>query len=161
MQASLRRKALLASAFAFAFAAASAADEHTRWFEGSDKVFIRQHERFYRIQEPHVHMKLARSSFEAGHRSLAADEIERAAVGFAYFADRTAGEDKRQLDATERELNKLADRVRRGEVDGVGELDSLFADGRRVLAGESLKAPEAAAPPSAQPPAPAAPPTPQ
>lgn len=162
MRARLRQGTFIASVLALALANAGAAADETRWFEGRDRVFIRQHEMFQRVDEPHLHMKRARSSFEAGHRGLAADEIERAAVGFAYFADRSAGEDKRQLDATERELNKLADRVRKGEVDGVGELDSLFSDGRRVLARESLKAPESAPPAAPQPPAePAAPPTPQ
>ena len=158
MPALLRRSARLASALALVSLAAAAGADDTRWFEGRDKVYMRQHETFYRVEEPHVHMKRARSSFESGHHGLAADEMERAAVGFAYFSDRTAGEDRRQLEATERELNKLADRVRRHEVDGVAEIDSLFADATRVLARESLKAPEAApAGPPAAPKPPSAP----
>lgn len=154
------RTAFLLSA-GLALAAAGAAADDTRWFEGRDKVFVRQHEMFYRVLEPHVEMKRARNSFEAGHQSVAADELERAAAGFAYFADRSGGEDRRQLEATERELNKLSDRVRKGEVDGVGEIDALIADARRVLARESLKLPEAPPPPVAPAPAPDAPPTPK
>jgi hypothetical protein len=153
-----RRIHALASTAALAALVAAAparADQTPRWFEGSDKVFIRQHEMFFRVQEPHVEMKRARKAFEAGHRAVAADDLERAAVGFAYFADRAAGEDRKQLEATEKALNQLADRVRRGEVDGVGELDALFADAEKVLAKESLTVPAATSPaPTPEAPAP-------
>lgn len=144
-------RTLLAAAATLAIhlGAGGAAAEETRWFRPGEKVYIRQHEQFFAVQEPHVHMKLARRAFEKGLNSVAADEIERAAVGFAYFAQRGAGQDRKQLEASSQALGDLASEVRKGDVDGVGQLDLVFKDARRVLAGESLKEPAAAGAPAA------------
>jgi hypothetical protein len=119
-----------------------------RWFIGSDKVFIRQHETFVRVQEPDVHMSRARRGFVKDRRSYAADELEKAAVGFAYFAQRTAGEDRRRLETAEKALSQLADQIRRGDVDEVTTLDRALEDASRALAGQPEKAAAAPAAPS-------------
>jgi hypothetical protein len=114
---------------------AARADEK-RWFEDSDKVFIRQHELFVRISEPDVHLKRARRAFASDNRFNAADELEKAAAGCSYFADRSAGGERAQLEIASRALNKLADQIRRGEVDEITTLDRAIADANRILAGE-------------------------
>jgi hypothetical protein len=99
--------------------------------------------------EPDVHLKRARESFVKNHASLAADELEKAAAGFAYFADRSAGDERKELDAASRGLNKLADDVRAKRVGEVTNFDRALADANRILARE--KAPSTPAePPKAQ-----------
>jgi hypothetical protein len=132
------------------FASGALADEK-RWFEGSDKVFIRQREQFVRISEPHIHLTRAQRSFAKGHRSAAADELEKASAGFAYFEDRAAGEHRAQLRLASRALTKLADDVRDGDVQEITEVDRAVADAKRVLAGTPKAAPKVG-PPSPAPP---------
>jgi hypothetical protein len=132
---------------------ASLADEK-RWFENSDKVFIRQRDQFERIQEPDVHLDRARRGFAKENRAYAADELEKAAAGFAYFADRAAGSERKELEIASHALNRLADQVRRDEVDEITTLDRAIADAKRVLAGEPAPAgwqppPKPAPPPPA------------
>jgi hypothetical protein len=139
-------------ALAFALAAlvvsgAPAAAEDKRWFEGGDKVFIRQHERFERIFEPDVHLSRARRSFVKDHAASAADELEKAAAGFAYFAERKAGGERKELETAERGLNKLADDVRARRVGEITNFDRALEDARRILArgpapAEPAKAPD-------------------
>jgi hypothetical protein len=130
-------------------AALPGAAETKRWFRDGDKVYIRQHLRFEQVFEPDVHLKRARESFVKNHASLAADELEKAAAGFAYFADRSAGDERKELDAASRGLNKLADDVRAKRVGEVTNFDRALADANRILARE--KAPSTPAePPKAQ-----------
>jgi hypothetical protein len=121
--------------------------EDKRWFEGGDKVFVRQHEDFVRIQEPDVHLQRAHRRFAKGIKAGAADELEKAAAGFAYFAQRSAGADRKELTLASRALNKLADQVRRGEIDEITTLERAIADAKRILAGEPAQSAEPAAPP--------------
>lgn len=122
-----------------------------RWFEGGDKVFIRLHDDFVRIQEPDIHLQRAHRRYAKGLKGGAADELEKAAAGFSYFAERAAGEDRRELSLAARALGKLADQTRRGEVGEITELERAIADAQRILAGQPK--PEAA--PPAKPPEPA------
>jgi hypothetical protein len=126
------------SAWAFALvgllaAGTRAAAEDKRWFEDGDRVFIRQHEQFERIFEPDVHLSRARRSFVKDHAANSADELERAAAGFAYFAERAAGEERKQLEAAERGLNKLADDVRARRVGEITNFDRALEDAKRIL----------------------------
>lgn len=122
-------------AFALGLALAAAASaEPQRWFHQNDRVYIRQREQFVRILEPHVHLERARRSFSSGQLGIAADELERAAGGFAYFAERAAGEERRELETAERGLQKLADDVRAGRVGEITNLERALADAERILA---------------------------
>ncbi|HEU4429701.1 MAG TPA: hypothetical protein VFT98_13150 [Myxococcota bacterium] len=132
MRRTLRGALVLAAAL---LVASPLAAQTKRWFEDSDKVYIRQNFEFIRIQEPDVHMKRARRSFEKGQRSNASNELERAAAGFAYFAERAAGAQRRELTTASRALNELADQIRKREVDEITTLDRAIADAERVLAG--------------------------
>ena len=114
----------------------AASADTPRWFTGSDKVYLRQHGQFVRVQEPSTHLARARRSYLKGHTSISADELEKAAVGFAYFADRSAGPSRQELELATRALEKLADEVRAKRVDEVTTLDRALADARRILAGE-------------------------
>ncbi len=129
---SAARAAALSLLLALSLSTGAAADGK-RWFEGSDKVFIRLHEQFERISEPDVHLERAQRSFAKGHRSVSADELEKASAGFAYFEDRSAGERSADLRLASRALSKLADDMRRGEVLETTELDRAVADAMRVL----------------------------
>ncbi len=126
--------------------ASGAGADARRWFEGSDKVYIRQHEQLVRIQEPRFHMTQARRAFAKGLRSVAADDFEKAAAGFAYFRDRAAGDNRKQLDLASRALDKLGDDIRRGKVDEVTTLDRAIEDAERVLRGLPETPPAPAAP---------------
>ena len=128
--------AFLASFVALAawLAAGPASSDTKRWFEGGDKVYIRQHNDFVRIQEPDVHLERARRSFLKEHASRAADELEKAAAGFAYFAERAAGDQHKELRQAARGLEKLADDVRAKRVGEITNFDRALADARRVLA---------------------------
>ncbi len=142
------RHAAWALALSLAFVAADGAlADGKRWFEGSDKVFIRQHEEFVRISEPDVHLQRAQRRFAKGMQSGAADELEKAAAGFAYFAERAAGDARRELTLASRALSKLADETRGGRVDEITTLDRAIADAMRVLSGEPAKPAEPAKPP--------------
>jgi hypothetical protein len=150
MLASTRLSAWLSLAVLLAaVAAAPVQSEEKRWFEGSDKVFIRQHNQFVRIVEPDVHLSRARRSFVKDHMALAADELEKAAAGFAYFAERSAGDSRRELAVGERALQKLADDVRARRVSEVTTLDRAIDDAKRILAGAPSPATPGAAPASA------------
>ena len=121
---------------ALAFAGGAAGREY-RYFEGSDRVFYESHHRtLERIVEPHFHLTRAERAFAKGHRAYAAENLEKAAAGFGYFRERSAGEDRRQLDLARRALEKLAREVRRGNVDEVTTVERAVEDARRVLAGE-------------------------
>jgi Asp-tRNA(Asn)/Glu-tRNA(Gln) amidotransferase B subunit len=131
---------------ALAFAASAGAHEY-RFFNGSDRVYYQRYDRMLeRVQEPHIHLARAERAFAKGHRSYAAENLEQAAVGFDYFSERAAGEDRRQLDLAKRALEKLARDVRRGDVDEVTTLERALSDARRVLAGEAVMETPAAAP---------------
>lgn len=131
----------LVASFAFlaacAIATGAAAREY-RYFQGSDRVYYESsHRTLERVVEPHFHLTRAERAFAKGHRAYAAENLEKAAVGFDYFSDRAAGEDRRQLDLARRALEKLARDVRRGDVAEVTTLERALADARRVLAGEA------------------------
>ena len=143
----LRRGAFALSLALSFLAAHGALAEGKRWFDGSDKVFIRQHEQFERISEPDVHLERAHRRFAKGMNSGAADELEKAAAGFAYFAERAAGDERKALTVAERALNKLADEMRHGDVDEITTLERAIADANRLLAGDPAKPAEPAAPP--------------
>jgi hypothetical protein len=133
----------LCAAAALLPAAPSAADASAkRWFFGSDRVFIRQHEQFVRIVEPDIHLARARRSFAKDHPANAADELEKAAAGFAYFAERAAGAQRKELEVASRALQKLADDVRARRIGEVTNLDRALADAERILAEEPPPAPE-------------------
>jgi hypothetical protein len=135
-------------ALCFLFSSAAGADpDPKRWFEDGDKVYVRQHERFERIYEPDVHLKRARRAYLKDHASLAADELEKAAAGMSYFADRSGGRQHRELVEAAGGLNKLADQARRREIGEITLLDDAIADAMRILAGEPKPAPPVAAPP--------------
>jgi hypothetical protein len=121
-----------------------------RWFEGGDKVFIRQHDDFVRVQEPDIHLQRAHRRFAKGLKVGAADELEKAAAGFSYFAERAAGDARKELSLASRALNKLADQTRRGDVGEITELERAIADAQRILAGEP-KPVTVAPPPPAEP----------
>jgi len=115
--------------------AAPLAAEPKRWFEPGEKVYIRQHFEFVRIQEPSTHLRRAQRSFEKGERSVAANELERAAAGFAYFAERAAGAQRKELESASRGLNELADEIRERAVE-LTTLERAIRDAERILAGE-------------------------
>jgi hypothetical protein len=122
-----------------------ATGDDKRWFEGQDKVFIRQHEEFVRIFEPDVHLSRARRSFLKDHAPIAADELEKAAAGFSYFAERLAGDQRKEFEAAALGLIKLADDVRARRVGEVTNFDRALADAKRILAdGPSPRAPATA-----------------
>ena len=142
------RAVLSALALCTLLAAAAAADpDPKRWFEDGDKVYVRQHERFERIYEPDVHLKRARRAYLKDHASLAADELEKAAVGMSYFAARTGGRQHREFVEAAGGLNKLADKARKREIGEITLLDDAIADALRILAGEPKPTPPVAAPP--------------
>jgi hypothetical protein len=122
-------------------AADPAAADGKRWFDGRDKVYIRQHTQFVRIQEPDVHLSRARNSFLKDHAALAADELEKAAAGFAYFADRAVAEQREELELAARALEKLADDVRAKRAGEITNFDRALVDAKRILAGEPPPAP--------------------
>jgi hypothetical protein len=129
--------------------ATGAAAREYRFFEEGDRVYYQSYtHRIELVAEPHIHLGRAESAFAKGHRSYAAENLEKAAVGFHYFSERTAGEDRRQLDLARRALEKLAREIRRGDVDEVTTLSRALADARRVLAGEAVMELPAAAQPS-------------
>jgi hypothetical protein len=144
--------ALAAGAWLGLALAIAASADTKRWFEGSDKVYVRlrQHDIFERIQEPDVHMERALRRFEKGMKSSAADELEKAAAGFSYFADRSAGAERRELELAGRALNRLADDVRRRKVSEVTTLERAVADAERVLAGEPPKPAQQGPPPPSE-----------
>lgn len=121
---------------ALCLVAAPAFAEGKRWFDGSDKVYIRQHGQFVRVFEPDGHLKRARRSFVKENTANAADELEKAAAGFAYFAERAAGEQRKELELAARGLEKLADDVRAKRVGEVTNFDRALADAKRILAGD-------------------------
>jgi hypothetical protein len=121
-------------ALAALLVAGPAASDTKRWFAGGDKVYIRQHNEFVRVQEPDVHLDRARRSFVKDHASRAADELEKAAAGFAYFAERAAGDQHRELRKAARGLGQLADDVRAKRVGEITNFDRALADARRILA---------------------------
>ncbi len=153
MQSRSRRRVRLARAAGGAWlclslvAASGALAGDKRWFEGGDKVFIRQHDDFVRVQEPDIHLQRAHRRYAKGLKAGAADELEKAAAGFSYFAERGAGADRKELSLAARALNKLADQMRRGEVGEITELERAIADALRILAGEP-KPPTAPAQPT-------------
>jgi hypothetical protein len=150
----LRVSATSLSAWALALVALLAsgtpavADEN-RWFKDGDNVFIRQHEQFVRIFEPDVHLSRARRSFVKDHTANAADELEKAAGGFAYFADRATGDERKEIEAAGIGLTKLADDVRARRVGEITNFDRALLEAKRILARETA------------PPAPAKPPEPK
>ena len=127
--------------------AASADPGPKRWFDDGDKIYVRQHERFERIYEPDVHLQRARRAYLKDHASLAADELEKAAAGMSYFAERSGGAQHREFVEAAGGLGKLADQARRREIGEITVLDDAIADALRILAGEPKKAPPVAAPP--------------
>jgi hypothetical protein len=130
---------LLLASIAFVASLAAASAREYRFFEGSDRVFYEtRFRRLEPISEPHIHLTRAARSFANGNRSYAAENLEKAAAGFSYFEERAAGEDRRQLDRAGRALEKLARRVRRGDVDGVEIVERAVSDAQRVLAGERV-----------------------
>jgi hypothetical protein len=138
--------------FAALGSAAGAGAREYRFFEGSDRVYYQRYgHTFERIVEPHVHLTRAERAFAMGHRSYAAENLEKAAAGFDYFRERAAGEDRRQLDLASGALEKLARDVRRGEIDEVTTIERAVGDARRVLAGESVMAKPSATPTGAAP----------
>ena len=146
-QAMLRTGKLLAlwGSVLWLVVAGSASADTARRFHQDDRVFIRQREQFFRIEEPHVHLQRARKSFLSDQMRVAADELERAAAGFAYFAERAAGQERQELERAERGLTKLADDVRARRIGEVTNLDRALADAERILA----QGPPAEAPPKA------------
>jgi hypothetical protein len=144
----MSRTLVASAAFLAALAVAgSAGAREYRYFDGSDRVYYQRYGRsFERIVEPHFHLTRAERAFAKGHRSYAAENLEKAAAGFDYFSERAAGEDRRQLDLASRALHKLARDVRRGEVAEVTTLERAIAEARRVLAGEAVMAKPGAEP---------------
>ncbi|HEU4429709.1 MAG TPA: hypothetical protein VFT98_13190 [Myxococcota bacterium] len=129
-------------------AAAPAANARDyRFFEQGDRVYYQPYgsgSYFEKVAPPHFYLPKAVSAFEKGHRSVSAEYLEKAAVGFAYFEERAAGEDKRQLKIAGRALEKLAYSVRRGETE-LTTLQRAVKDAERVLDGErvaSMAAPQ-------------------
>ena len=121
---------------AFGIAAGAAAREY-RFFDGGDRVYYQRYgSTLERVVEPQFHLTRAERAFAKGHRAYAAENLEKAAAGFAYFSERAAGDERRQLDLARRALDKLARDVRRGDVDEVTTLERAIADARRVLEGE-------------------------
>lgn len=143
------RRALCCAALALAILGCETArTEDKRWFKGSDKVFVRLREQdFEQIQEPDVHLDRALRYFAKDLKHAAGDELEKAAAGFAYFAQREGGAERKDLELAEHALNKLADQIRRGEVDEITTLERAVADAYRVLSDVPPKPPEPAAPP--------------
>lgn len=141
----------LALAVALGLATAAGAREY-RFFDRRDQVYWQRYaNQLERVVEPHFHLERAERGFAKGLTSYAADNLEMAAVGFDYFKQRAAGEDRRQLDLAARALEKLARAVRRGEIEEVTELERAVEDARRVLAGEAVMVKPAAAPEPAAP----------
>ncbi len=141
------RRIAVAAGLGAGLAGAALASEDYRWFNGSDRVYVRQHELVEQIREPDWHLKQAHRAFENGHISLCADELEKAAAGFAYFRDRRAASDHKLLENTVKALDKLADDVRAKRVDGIAALDAVIDDANKVIAGEKpAPAPAPAAP---------------
>ena len=133
-------------------AATAASAREFRFFDAGDRVIYQRSDRIFEpLVEPHIYLPRARRAFENGQRWAAAENLSKAAVGFDYFKDRAAGDDRRQLALASRALDKLARQVRRGEIDEVTTLDRAIADAERVLAGEPAPAP--AAPSVPEPPA--------
>jgi hypothetical protein len=135
-----------ALAAALGLAAAAGAREY-RFFDRRDQVYWQRYaHQLERVVEPHFHLERAERGFAKGLTSYAADNLEMAAVGFDYFKQRAAGEDRRQLDLAARALEKLARAVRRGEIGEATELERAVEDARRVLAGEAVMVKPSAAP---------------
>jgi hypothetical protein len=130
----------LAVGLSAGLAGAAAASEEYRWFEGRDRVYVRQHEMIEEIHEPAWHLQRAHEAFAHEHITLCADELEKAAAGFAYFRDRRGASDHKTLDRTVKSLDKLADDVRAKRVDGIAALDAVIADANRVIDGQKSAA---------------------
>jgi hypothetical protein len=107
--------------------------EKKHWFEQGDKVYVRENLQFVRITEPDVHLERARRAFEKQHRSVTANELERAAAGFSYFAERAAGGQRKELETASRALMKLADEIRGQRAVEITTLDRAIRDAERVL----------------------------
>jgi len=144
------RASLAACVLALLASGSPAAADQKRWFEVGDKVFIRQHEQFVRIFEPDVHLSRARRSFLKNHTGNAADELEKAAGGFAYFADRFAlhatGDERKRIEAAGIGLTKLADDVRARRVGEITNFDRALEEAKRILAEERTEPAPAQAP---------------
>ena len=132
--------------------AAGAEARDYRFFDQRDQVYYQRFEhQLERVDEPQYHLERAERGFAKGLRSYAADNLEMAVAGFDYFKQRSAGEDREQLDLAARGLEKLARAVRRGEIQEITELHRAIEDARRVLAGEAVMSKPAAAPKDAPP----------
>jgi hypothetical protein len=118
--------------------AANARDYY--FFEQGDRVYYQPYgsgSYFEKIAPPRFYLPKAVRAFEKGHRSISAEYLEKAAVGFRYFEERAAGRDKRQLKTAARALEKLAYSVRRGETE-LTTLQRAVKDAERVLDGERV-----------------------
>jgi len=135
-----RRIAASLIVFAGLLVAPAAGARDYRFFEQGDRVYYQPYgssRYFEKLAPPHFYLPKALSAFEKGHRSISAEYLEKAAVGFSYFEERAAGEDKRQLKIAGRALDKLAYSVRRGETE-LTTLQRAVKDAERVLDGERV-----------------------
>lgn len=85
------------------------------------------------IVDPAYHMANARRSFESGRTHGAADELEKLAAFLRYEADSAVGDRRDALETSHGEIEQLALRVRRGEVESSALLESAFARARAAM----------------------------
>jgi hypothetical protein len=80
------------------------------------------------------HFRKARASFLENDSQKAASEIRKAAAEMKTEADQATGKAKEILQASIRELEELADEVKKGAVSSVKKLDEAFAEAYQALA---------------------------
>ena len=80
------------------------------------------------------HFKRAHESFIKKDMKTAAAEIRQSAAFLKHEEERATGEGKRDLSASTRELEKLADDVEKGTVTSVKSLDNAFSHAYYALA---------------------------
>jgi predicted metalloprotease with PDZ domain len=82
------------------------------------------------------HFRKARTSFLEGDTQEAASEIRKGVADLKSEADQTAGKGREILQASVRELEKLAEDVKQGTVDSVKKLDQAFGKAYDALASQ-------------------------
>jgi hypothetical protein len=85
------------------------------------------------IVDPEYHMAAARRAYQAGIRLAASREIEKLTVFMGYERDRAAGDRRRAIETSRLELDELARRIGRGEIETVDHIDQAFARARSAL----------------------------
>ncbi len=114
---------------------------HRAQFPPGERIFMNHRGVIVRIQDPDLHMKFARRAFVRGRATLAATEVEKVRAGVLWFGNRAAGDRRKQLHESARNLRMLERKLRRREIDTVRALDVAFSEALDALEGRKATAP--------------------